>query len=78
MNITREELKAAIPAYIQAVRAFADAIKELGQVPAGTLYAGVMDRMSLETFERMIGHLVESGVVERDATHMLTWKGVQK
>jgi hypothetical protein len=73
MTLTSEQLKTGIHAYIQTVRAFADTIKELGSVPAGTLYAGVMGRMSLETFEKMIGHLVGAGVVHRDSSHVLTW-----
>ena len=53
----------------------ADAIQELGSVPAGHLYAAVMGHMSLETFEGIVGVLVGAKLVRRDASHLLTWIG---
>lgn len=71
MKPTKEQIQA----YILAVRAIADAIKELKQVPAGTMYATLMSKMSLEAFDRIIGHLIDAGVVKRHDSHLLEWIG---
>jgi hypothetical protein len=67
------------PEQRQAVLAVVDAIgstiRELGQVPAGHLYVQVMDKMSANTFNRMIEVLVASGTVRREPSHMLVWIG---
>jgi len=54
--------------------AIAEAIQTLREVPAGHLYAHVMQHMSLDEFERVIAVLVRAGVVKR-ANHLLTWTG---
>jgi hypothetical protein len=69
-----EQIRAAL----QIANALKDAIKELGQVPAGVLYANVMGHMSLDTFETIISILVKENVVRRDASHMLTYIGPQE
>lgn len=71
MNPTPEQIKA----YIEIVKAIADSIKELGSVPAGHIYAVVCGKMPLEQFERIIGKLVSGGLVTRDQSHLLHWKG---
>lgn len=60
------------------VLALAEAIQDLGQVPAGHLYAGVMSHMSLEEFEWAIDRLVFTKLVSRAGTHLLTWIGAPK
>lgn len=64
--------KAEVSAAINAIKALADAIKELGEVPAGHLYAAVMGSMSLANFDKAIGFLVSGGVVARNGD-LLTW-----
>lgn len=71
MTATREQ----VTAYINTVRAVADAIRELKQVPAGHLYAQVMGMMSEDAFERIIGTLTGAGLVARDQSHLLRWVG---
>lgn len=71
MKTTKEQLNAAI----LTVAALAEAIRDLKRVPAGTLYAHVMGRMSLGTFDGAIGTLVRSGLVRREASHELVWTG---
>jgi hypothetical protein len=71
MKPTPEQIRA----YIQTVKAIADTIKELGQVPAGTLYAQLMSLMSLDAFERTIGQLTGAGLVRREPSHLLVWIG---
>lgn len=55
--------------------AVADTIRELGEIPAGTLYAVLMTRMSHHDFEQLMGILVSAGLVKRSASHLLTWIG---
>jgi hypothetical protein len=75
MNPTATPTRTEVNAAIETIKAIADTIRELGQVPAGTLYAHLMSRMSLEQFEKIIGVLVNAGLVRRDQTHMLHWVG---
>ena len=43
-----------------------DAIREVGEIPAGHLYAACMDKIDLETFNCAINCIVKSGVVTRE------------
>jgi hypothetical protein len=60
-----------------AVRAVANALLEAiraagpNGVPAGHMYAMVMDRMSLDSFEALIAALVGIGQVRRESSHLL-------
>lgn len=53
----------------------AEAIRDLGSVPSGHLYAAVMSKMDIHSYENVIQILVNSNLVRRDAWHMLTWIG---
>lgn len=55
--------------------AIADCIRRLGSVPSGHLYARLMGHMSLETYEALIGILIEAGKVKRHPSHLLVWIG---
>jgi hypothetical protein len=55
--------------------AVSDTIRDLGNVPAGTLYAHLMDRMDLASFDAMILTLVNAGLVVRNPSHLLRWVG---
>ena len=63
-----------VAAVIGVLEALASAIRDLGRVPSGHLYAQVLGHMSLQTYESMVQLLVESGVVGRDGD-VLVWKG---
>lgn len=69
MSMTTQE-KAAMA----IVLAVGEAIKELGSVPNGHLYAQLMGRMSLETYNKVIALLVKVGAVKNE-NHLLTWVG---
>lgn len=71
MNATEEQ---RVKAALNAAMAVADCIKELGQVPSGHLYARLMDKMSLESYEALIGILIKAKLVSRQ-NHLLTWVG---
>ena len=60
---------------IQIIKAIADAIKELKQVPSGHLYAQVMGKMDIQSYNRIIDILKGAGLITEDSQHMLTWVG---
>lgn len=71
MNTNKQDVLAAI----ELVRAVADAIRELGTVPGGQLYARLMDVMDIRCFEQVIALLVNAGLVERLPNNILRWVG---
>ncbi len=69
--------KLEIDAVVKIIGAVADVIRELGQVPSGHLYARLMDLMTLDRFQQILGILKSSGMV-REQGHLLTWTGPAK
>ena len=69
MSMTAQE-KAAVAVVV----AIGETIKDLGSVPSGHLYAQLMGRMSLETYNKVIALLVKTGAVKEE-NHLLTWVG---
>src|SRR4051812_14824227 len=67
---TQTEVRAAL----RIVLAVTETIREAGEVPEGTLYAGLMDRLDLAGFEKMIALVVRTGLVEKQG-HLLRWIG---
>lgn len=78
MQTTLENATAGIKKAFAVTVAVAEAIRDLGQVPAGHAYAHVMAYLSLEQFEAIIAVLVKQGLVRRDPSHLLTWIGGAK
>jgi len=72
-NTKPNEIKAAL----QVTAAVAEAIRELGNVPSGHLYAHLMGRLSLQQYESIIGLLKQTGLVT-ESGHELTWIGPAK
>jgi len=71
-NNTNANWQAQKNAMIQAVFAVRDAIKELGEVPSGHLYAQLMGHMSLDTYNQIISLLKKSGKVT-ESGNLLRW-----
>ncbi len=67
---TQNDVKAALG----ILKAVADAIRELGEVPSGHLYAHLMSKLSLEQYEQVIGVLKQAGLIT-ESNHLLTWVG---
>lgn len=65
---------AQLKAGLVATMAVAETIRELGEVPSGTLYAQLCGRMSLSTYDKLIGILKNAGLVSESA-HLLKWIG---
>lgn len=60
---------------IEATLAIGDAIREMGEVPSGELYARLMPTgISLDAYMTIIDVLTHAGVVKL-SNHMLTWIG---
>lgn len=66
--------RAAIRAILEAAMAVADAIRELGTVPSGVLYAQVASVLTLDDFLFIVRNLKEAGVVA-ESNHVLRWTG---
>ena len=69
-RITPEQRKAVL----ELIQAIAETIKELGSVPAGHLYARLMDKMSIETFQTIVDTLVKAKIIENKG-FLLTYIG---
>jgi hypothetical protein len=70
-NTAHTDVKAALG----ILTAVADAIRELGEVPSGHLYANLMSKLTLEQYEQIIGVLKSTGLVSESNAHLLTWLG---
>jgi hypothetical protein len=70
-NTTHNDVKAALG----ILTAVADAIRELGEVPSGHLYASLMSKLTLEQYEQVIGVLKSTGLIAESNAHLLTWLG---
>lgn len=73
MAITATEKKAAL----KVLMAVAETIRECGEAPAGTLYAGLMNHVDIHGFEAIIRTLKNAGLV-KESGHLLTWIGPMK
>lgn len=62
---------------VAVVVAVAEAIRELGSVPNGHLYARLMGHMDLETYNKIIDILKKGGLVKEE-NHLLTYIGPKK
>lgn len=68
--MTREQIAAAV----KQLAALAEAIREVGEIPSGHLYAQVMGVMSLEAYASAIRALKNAKLVE-EKNHLLRWVG---
>ncbi len=66
--------KAQVKSGIEMVRAVAEAIREVKEIPSGHLYARVMFWVSLEEYSRIIDILKRAEVIEETSAHLLKWR----
>lgn len=64
----------AIKLVNEVVDLVAGAIKELGEVPSGHLYAALSGSLTLNVYQSIIARLVKRGDV-KISNHLLTWIG---
>ena len=67
---TREQLRAGIDALL----ALCEAIRSLGSVPSGVLYAHVMGVMSIDANASAVATMKGAGLVAEEG-HVLRWTG---
>ena len=65
-----EQVKAAV----EVLRAVAETIQTVGEIPSGELYTILMPKMNIETYQRIIGALKGAGLI-REVNHLLIWSG---
>lgn len=70
---TKTEAKAKADA-LTILMATAEAVREAGRIPSGTLYAILMGRVDFEGYTRMIDILEGAGLIEK-RSHELVWTG---
>ena len=51
-----------------------EAIRELGQIPSGHLYARVMEHIDMQSYDAIIKALVHAKLITNQH-HLLTWVG---
>lgn len=61
-------------AAFQILAAVTEAIRELGQVPSGELYARVSPTLDFEAYERIIQTIQNTGLITVKG-HLITWTG---
>lgn len=74
-NTETKPTKEQIDKHIQVIKAISDTIRELKQIPSGHLYARVMEFMTLDQYNTIIGILVSCKFVKLHASHLLEWVG---
>jgi hypothetical protein len=57
---------------LSLVVAVAETVKDLGEVHSGTLYAALMDRMTLTQFDRVLDIMKRAGMVTQK-DNLLRW-----
>lgn len=68
-----------VTAAVKAAAAIGEAIRDLGEVPSGVLYANVMaSGMTLHAYTAIIGVLKRAKLVEETPGHLLRWIGPTK
>ncbi len=68
----RTELHPEVKAAFAVLQAIAEAIRELKEVPAGHLFAGLQDKLTISQFTAAIDALKGAGLVRENA-HLLIW-----
>jgi hypothetical protein len=68
-------MKEKVSAAVKVIAAIAEAIRELGEVPSGHVYAVVQNVVSLDQYEKCIQILVNAKLVRKDPSHLLHWIG---
>lgn len=69
-TVTKEQVKSAFT----ALAAVAEAIREAKRIPSGTLYAMLIGKVDMPSYERMISMLKNAKLIE-ERFHELIWVG---
>ena len=72
MNASNPVTSRQVKGAIEILRAVAETIRELKEIPSGHLYAQLMGQMDLPTYTKIIDTLKDAGLV-KESGHLLTW-----
>ena len=73
---TKQEVEEVLAA-IKIVQALAEAIRDVGSIPSGQLYAHVMQHISIQVYEGSIRTLEGAGLITKKG-NLLMWIGPAK
>lgn len=65
-------MKSEIEQALQIIQVLGRAIMDAGKIPSGHLYAAVMTKISLETYQSAIGLLERQGIIKSE-NDLLIW-----
>jgi hypothetical protein len=72
MELSNTQLATAVNQAVEVSRAIAETIRDIGEIPSGTLYAIVMSHLTLSEYESIIEALVTAGLVTNHG-YLLQW-----
>lgn len=74
MSNVSPTVSAEIKSALSVLQTVAEAIRDAGEIPSGHLYAVLMGMgCSLENYNRILGMLTRSGLVEVTPGHLVRW-----
>lgn len=76
--MTESQLNQQVEAYLNACAAIAETVANAKEIPAGHIWAFICDKMSIDTFEHILGTLIKAKLVKRDKSHLLHWIGPER
>lgn len=74
MPLSDQEVRNGIKGGFALAQAICSTIRDAVRVPSGVLYTVLMDRMSLASYEALIGVILSTGLVEKSGDE-LVWVG---
>jgi hypothetical protein len=72
--MTATQKNKEVEATIGVIKAVADVIRELGEIPSGHLYARLMGSLNIDQYNTIIGVLKKCQLVKEER-YLLTWIG---
>lgn len=66
---------AQIKAALSLTLAVAETIREAGEVPSGTLYVNLCDKLDHEAYTALLRTLTNAGLIRVLPSHMIQWIG---
>lgn len=67
--------KAELNAGLQLLVAVAETIREVKEVPSGTIYAALLGRLTYNGYMGLLASLKGAGLIEERPNHILRWIG---
>ena len=66
---------AQLRAGLNVLIAVSESIRELGEVPSGTLYAALIGKVNYAGYEAILQTLTNAGLIQVMPSHMIRWVG---